>query len=75
MNEIRDCVVWMIPFALAIKDEGFDNPKLQQKFDNDSQSLLNIQCHTVDLQLLVRLTHILFTYFPNYFISRTTFLN
>jgi hypothetical protein len=66
MNEIRECVVWMIPFALAIKDEGFDNPKLQQKFDKDSQSLLNIQCHTVDLQLLVRLTHILLTYFPTH---------
>jgi hypothetical protein len=62
MNEIRDCVFWMIPFALAIKDEGFDNPKLQQKFDKDSQSLLSIQCHTVDLQLLVRLTHILLIY-------------
>jgi len=54
MEEIRDCVIWMIPFALAIRDEGFDSPKFQQKFNEDAPTL-NIQSHTVDLQLLVRI--------------------
>ena len=53
MSEIKECVVWMIPFALAIKDEGFDSPKFQQNLEEDSPSNRTIQCHTVDLQLLV----------------------
>lgn len=53
ISEIKECVVWMIPFALAIKDEGFDNPKLQQTLDEESTPHRTIQCHTVDLQLLV----------------------
>lgn len=53
MNDIRECVIWMIPFALAIKDEGFDNPKLQHNSNENTEPFHNIQSHTVDLQLLV----------------------
>lgn len=52
MNDIRECVIWMIPFALAIKDEGFDNPRFQMKAD-ESPPYNTLQQHTVDLQLLV----------------------
>jgi len=52
MSELRECVVWMIPFALAIKDEGFDSPKFSHKSTEDSQPYHNIQYHSVDLQLL-----------------------
>lgn len=51
LEEIRDCVVWMIPFALTIRDEGFD-PKVIKK-GVDEESLSNLQSHTVDLKLLV----------------------
>jgi len=41
----------MTPFALAIRDEGFDHPKLQKSPDA-TESLHNIQSHTADLPLL-----------------------
>ena len=53
MNEIKECIIWMIPFALAIKEEGFDSPKFEQKITEDTPSHHIIQSHTVDLQLLV----------------------
>ena len=53
MNQIKECVIWMIPFALAIKEEGFDNPKFEQKIAEDTPPHHIIQSHTVDLQLLV----------------------
>ncbi|CAG2106138.1 unnamed protein product [Medioppia subpectinata] len=52
MSELRECIVWMIPFALAIKDEGFDSPRFEHKLNEDSQPYHNIQYHNVDLQLL-----------------------
>ncbi|XP_054164975.1 G1/S-specific cyclin-E1-like [Oppia nitens] len=53
MQDMRDCVIWMIPFALAVKEDGFENPKLlQQTKSDDSQPFNYIQCHSVDLQLL-----------------------
>jgi cyclin E len=51
LPQIRECVVWMTPFALAIRDEGFENPKLFKSSD-DRESFINIQCHTADLELL-----------------------
>jgi len=41
----------MTPFALAIRDEGFDNPKIMQKA-SDNDILPGLQSHTVDLKLL-----------------------
>lgn len=49
--------MWMTPFALAIRDEGFEQLKIHKspaEDESDSQST-NIQTHTVDLKLLVRL--------------------
>lgn len=51
LPQIRECVVWMTPFALAIRDEGFENPKLFKSSD-DRESFINIQSHTADLDLL-----------------------
>lgn len=53
LADIKECVIWMTPFALAIRDEGFDNPKLQKAADF-TVSLSTIQAHTADLSLLVR---------------------
>lgn len=51
LPEIRDCVLWMTPFALAIRDQGFEDPKLFKSSDL-SESMHAIQQHTADLALL-----------------------
>ncbi|KAI1285570.1 G1/S-specific cyclin-E [Halotydeus destructor] len=51
LPDIKDCVLWMMPFALAISEEGFDHPKLQ-KSEDATASLHSIQSHTADLPLL-----------------------
>jgi len=51
LPQIRECVVWMTPFALAIRDEGFENPKLFKSADV-LESMHNIQSRTADLALL-----------------------
>ena len=43
----------MTPFALAIRDEGFDLLRLQKH--ELIEKMPNIQAHTVDLKLLVSL--------------------
>jgi hypothetical protein len=44
----------MTPFALAIRDEGFENPKLLNKSvsEDGTESQHTIQSHTADLPLL-----------------------
>lgn len=52
LGQIRECVLWMTPFALAIREDGFENPKLF-KSNDEVATLHNIQSHTADLSLLV----------------------
>lgn len=52
LSTIKDCVIWMTPFALAIRDEGFENPKIL-KVGDSAEAIHDIQCHTADLSLLV----------------------
>lgn len=42
----------MTPFALAIREDGFENPKLF-KSNDEVATLHNLQSHTADLSLLV----------------------
>ena len=54
----------MTPFALAIRDEGFDQLKIYQPNDQvEIESLSNIQTHTVDLRLLVCFTQLFESFF------------
>lgn len=53
MDQIQECILWMTPFALAIRDEGFDLLRLQKH--ELIEKMPNIQAHTVDLKLLVSL--------------------
>jgi len=49
MAQIKECVCWMTPYAMAIRDTGIECPKLQVTDDEDKGE---IQFHTVDLTLL-----------------------
>jgi hypothetical protein len=46
--------MWMTPFALAIREAGFGDPK--PKSGSNFESWSNLQYHTVDLALLVSFT-------------------
>ncbi|XP_053202332.1 G1/S-specific cyclin-E-like [Panonychus citri] len=50
--DIRDCIIWMTPFALAVRETGMIEPKVPANVTNGSWS--NMQYHTVDLTLLER---------------------
>lgn len=47
----------MTPFALAIREDGFENPKLF-KSNDEVTPLHNIQTHTADLSLLVSIIYL-----------------
>ena len=51
LSDISECVIWMTPFALALREAGFENPK--PKSGSNYESWSNLQYHTVDLKLLV----------------------
>ncbi|XP_015790454.1 G1/S-specific cyclin-E1 [Tetranychus urticae] len=49
-SDIRECVIWMTPFALAVRETGFTEPKVQVEHPFWS----NMKYHTADLTLLER---------------------
>lgn len=51
VDQIQECILWMTPFALAIRDEGFDLLRLRK--NELIQKTPHMQLHTVDLKLLV----------------------
>lgn len=53
MPELSSCIEWMIPFAIAIKNEGLD---FVNNLPTDDTQLTTIQNHTVSLELLVNYT-------------------
>lgn len=53
VDQIQECILWMTPFALAIRDEGFDLLRLHKH--EQIEKMPNIQVHSVDLKLLVSL--------------------
>lgn len=50
MAEMSTCIEWMIPFAIAIKNEGLD---FVEKLLEDAEKSITTQSHTVNLDLLV----------------------
>lgn len=50
MSELSSCIEWMIPFAIAIKNEGLD---FVYKLLVDEEKCTTVQSHTVSLDLLV----------------------
>lgn len=50
MSEMRSCIEWMIPFAIAIKNEGLDF--IDKIPLEDDPKCTDIQKHTVSLELL-----------------------
>lgn len=50
MAEMSSCIEWMIPFAIAIKNEGLD---FVEKLLEDADKSITTQSHTVNLDLLV----------------------
>jgi len=48
IEQIQECIIWMTPFALAIRDEGFEKLRLNKNFDKS----VNLQTHTIELELL-----------------------
>lgn len=54
--EIQTCVEWMVPFAMALKNTGFDFIK---KFELEHEKVM-IQTHTTNLNLLVNILLIIF---------------
>ena len=60
----------MTPFALAIRDEGFDMLRLQK--NELIQKTPNIQLHTVDLKLLVSFGILSSLYFLSFAAASTT---
>lgn len=68
VDQIQECILWMTPFALAIRDEGFDLLRLQKH--EFIEKMPNIQVHTVDLKLLVSLSYfiiLIFFYFSCFY--------
>lgn len=47
MQELQPCIEWMVPFAIAIKNAGFD---FLDSFENNKAM---IQIHTISLDILV----------------------
>lgn len=45
------CIEWMIPFAIAIKNEGLEF--VDKLLEDSSDRSITIQSHTVNLDLLV----------------------
>ena len=50
MPEMSSCIEWMIPFAIAIKNEGLD---FVNKLPLEEDRSTTTQSHTVSLDLLV----------------------
>lgn len=65
MSEMRSCIEWMIPFAIAIKNEGLDF--IDKIPLEDDPKCTDIQKHTVSLELLVSfiLNHLFHTILTN----------
>ncbi|RWS27716.1 G1/S-specific cyclin-E-like protein [Leptotrombidium deliense] len=51
ISDIKDCIIWMTPFAMVVREEGFEIPKFQ-KIADMSETIPNLQSHTADLSLL-----------------------
>ncbi len=51
MEEMSACIEWMIPFAIAIKNEGLEF--VDKLLEDSSDRSITIQSHTVNLDLLV----------------------
>ncbi|KAH9394559.1 G1/S-specific cyclin-E1 [Tyrophagus putrescentiae] len=50
MEEMSACIEWMIPFAIAIKNEGLEF--VDKLLEDSSDRSITIQSHTVNLDLL-----------------------
>lgn len=59
LSDISNCIDWMIPFALAIKNNGIDflNSLTIETGDNKKVKPIFIQPHTINLELLVSLNY------------------